>query len=158
MVDQGSSAKIMYLDLYRGLNLKSKDLTAYESPLVSFDRKVVIPKDQIRLPVQVGSEVVEMDFIVVDVYSPYTAIVARSLTQLPLRSLLRSTNYMGRIVKWGTILGAFYIKHMPRTSVKGQILADLVAKFAKTPLEEKVKEKNMDEKSISAISIQKPLS
>ena len=32
----------------------------------------------IRLPVQVGSEVVEMNFIVVDAYSPYTSIVARS--------------------------------------------------------------------------------
>ena len=28
-VDQGSDAEIMYPDLYRGLNLKSKDLTAY---------------------------------------------------------------------------------------------------------------------------------
>ena len=44
MVDQGSGAKIMYLDLYRGLNLKPKDLTAYDSPLVSFDGKVVIPR------------------------------------------------------------------------------------------------------------------
>ena len=67
----------MYLDLYRGLNLKPKDLTAYDSPLVSFDGKVVIPRDRIRLSVQAGSKVVEVDFIVVDAYSPYTAIVAR---------------------------------------------------------------------------------
>ena len=67
----------MYPDWYRGLNLKPEDLTAYDLPLVSFDRKVVIPKGQIRLPVQAGSEVVEVDFIVVDAYSPYTAIVAR---------------------------------------------------------------------------------
>ena len=50
MVDQGSGAKIMYPNLYRGLNLKPEDLTAYDSPLVSFDRKVVILKGQIRLP------------------------------------------------------------------------------------------------------------
>ena len=31
----------------------------------------------IRLPVQTGSETVEVDFIVMDAYSPYTAIVAR---------------------------------------------------------------------------------
>jgi len=67
----------MYLDLYRGLNLKPKDLTTDDSPLVSFDGKIFIPKGQIRLPVQTGSKVVEMDFIVVDAYSPYTAIVAR---------------------------------------------------------------------------------
>ena len=77
MVDQGSGAKIMYPDLYEGLNLKPKDLTAYDSPLVSFDGKVVILRCQIRLPVQAGSEVVEVDFIVVDAYSPYTTIVAK---------------------------------------------------------------------------------
>ena len=43
---------------------------------MSFDGKVVIPKGQIRLLVQAGSEVVEVDFIVVDAYSPYTSIVA----------------------------------------------------------------------------------
>ena len=77
MVDQGSGVEIMYLDLYRGLNLKPKDLTTYDSPLVSFDGKVVILRGQIRLLVQAGSEVVEVDFIIVDAYSPYTAIVAR---------------------------------------------------------------------------------
>ena len=78
MVDQGSTVEIMYPDLYKGLNLKSKDLTPYISPLVSFEGKVVIPKGQIRLPVQIGLEVVEVDFIVVDAYSPYTTIVART--------------------------------------------------------------------------------
>ena len=77
MVDQGNGAEIMYPNLYKGLNLRPEDLIAYNSLLVSFDGKVVIPKGQIRLPVQAGSEVVEVDFIVVDAYSPYTAIVAR---------------------------------------------------------------------------------
>ena len=82
MVDQGSGAKIMYLDLYNGLglkpeDLKPEDLTAYDSSLVSFDEKFIIPKGQIRLPVQAGSEVVEMNYIVVDAYSLYMAIVAR---------------------------------------------------------------------------------
>ena len=77
MVDQGSGVEIMYPNLYRGLNLKPEDLTTYDSPLVSFDGKVIIPRAQIRLPVQVGSEVVEVDFIMVDAYSLYTAIVAK---------------------------------------------------------------------------------
>ena len=77
MVDQGSAAEIMYPDLYRGLNLRAKDLTPYSSPLVSFEGTVIIPKDQIRLPVRTSSETMEVDFIVVDAYSPYTAIVAR---------------------------------------------------------------------------------
>ena len=67
----------MYPDLYKGLNLKAEDLTPYSSPLVSFEEKIIIPKGQVRLPVQTGSEVVELDFIVVDAYSPYTTIVTR---------------------------------------------------------------------------------
>ena len=40
------------------------------------------------------------------------------LTQLPLKTILRSADYTGRIAKWDTILGVFYIKYMPRTSIK----------------------------------------
>ena len=42
MVDQGSGVEIIYPNLYKGLNLKPEDLTAYDLPLVSFDGKVVI--------------------------------------------------------------------------------------------------------------------
>ena len=77
LIDQGSGAKIMYLDLYKELSLKPENLTAYNSHLISFDGKVVIPRSQIRMPVQASSKVVKVDFIVVDAYSPYTAIVAR---------------------------------------------------------------------------------
>ena len=77
LVDQGNAIEIMYPDLYKGLNLKPKDLTAYDSPLVSFEGKTIIPRSQIRLPIQTNSEVVGVDFIMVDAYSPYTAIVAR---------------------------------------------------------------------------------
>ena len=61
-------------------------------------------------------------------------------------------DYTGRIAKWGTILGAFDIKYMPCTSVKGQILADLVAEFAESPLEEERDKQNMDGKSVGAVS------
>ena len=44
MVDQGSSAEIMYPDLYNGLGLRAEDLTPYSSPLVSFEEKVIILK------------------------------------------------------------------------------------------------------------------
>ena len=78
MIDQGSAVDIMYPDLYKGLGLKLEDLSAYISPLVSFEGRMVIPKGQIRLPVQIGMDVVEVDFIVVDVFSPYIAIMGRS--------------------------------------------------------------------------------
>ena len=65
MVDGGSAAEVMYHDLYRGLNLKLEDLTPYNSPLISFDGKLVIPKGMIRLPIQTSPEIVEVKFIVV---------------------------------------------------------------------------------------------
>ena len=77
MVDQGSAVEIMYPDLYKWLGLKPEDLTVYSSPLVSFEGKMVVPKGQIKLPVQVGTDVVKVDFIVVDALSPYTAIMGR---------------------------------------------------------------------------------
>ena len=74
LVDQGSAVKVIYPDLYKGLRLKPEDLTTYNSPLISFEWKTVIPKGQIRLPIQTGSEVVKVNFIMVDAYSPYTTL------------------------------------------------------------------------------------
>jgi len=82
-------------------------------------------------------------------FQAHTVVV---LTQLPLRAILRSADYMERIAKWGTILGAFDIKYMPCTSVKGQVLADLVAEFAEPPLEEVIEAQHMDRKSVDMIS------
>ena len=77
MVDGGNAAEIMYPDLFKGLKLKPENLLPYNSPLMSFDGKLVTPKDMIRLPIQTDPEIVEVNFIVVDTYSPYTAIVGR---------------------------------------------------------------------------------
>ena len=54
MVDGGSTAEVMYPNLYKGLNLKLEDLMPYSSLLMSFDGKLVIPKGMIRLPIQTG--------------------------------------------------------------------------------------------------------
>ena len=66
MVDQSSGAEIIYPDLYKGLNLKPMDLVSYNSPLMGFNGKIVIPKGLIRLPIQARLEVVEVNFIVVE--------------------------------------------------------------------------------------------
>ena len=49
----------------------------------------------------------------------FQAHIVVVLTQFPLKSILRSVDYIERIAKWGTILGAFDIKYMPHTSIKG---------------------------------------
>ena len=77
LVDQGSETEIMYPDLYKGLNLKPEDLEKYDSTLVGFDGRFIIPRGMIRLPVQVGDEVVQVNCIVIEAYSLYTTILAR---------------------------------------------------------------------------------
>ena len=47
---------------------------------------------------------------------------------------------------------------MPRTSVKGQVLANLVVEFTETSVEESGGEQNMDGKSVEVIFIQEILS
>ena len=70
----------------------------------------------------------------------------------PIKSVLRSVDYTGRIAKWNTVLGAFDIKYMPRTSVNGQVLAE----FAEPPIGIVAEEQNMDGKSVDTISVQEP--
>ena len=56
------------------------------------------------------------------------------------------------------MLGAFDIKYMPRTSIKGQVLVDLVAKFAESSTEENVEKQDMDRKLVGMVSSQEPSS
>ena len=84
-------------------------------------------------------------------FQAYTVVV---LTQLPLKSVLRNADYTGRVAKWGTILGAFDIKYMPRTSIKGQVLADQVAEFAGCPEEVEIGSETLVERLVSVASIQ----
>ena len=86
-------------------------------------------------------------------FQAHTVVV---LTQLLLKTILRSADYTGRVSKWGTILGAFDIKYMLHTSIKGQVLADLVVEFAEYPEEMNVENHGIDEKSVGVISVQCP--
>ena len=53
------------------------------------------------------------------------------------------------------ILGAFDIKYMPRTSIKGQVLADLVVEFAELPVETLIELRSVEGKSIGMVSAPK---
>ena len=75
----------------------------------------------------------------------FQAHIVVVLTQLPLKSIFRSVDYIGRVAKWGIILGAFDIKYMPRTSIKRQVLADLVTEFAEYLEEMNVEKHGMEE-------------
>ena len=67
--------------------------------------------------------------------------------------MLQSTDYTGRVAQWGTILGVFDIKYMPRTSIKGQVLADLVAEFAECPEDVEMGSEALVERLVGMASI-----
>ena len=50
---------------------------------------------------------------------------------------------------WSALLGAFDIKYMPRSSIKGQVLADLVAEFAEPSIETITEKEDMDGKAVA---------
>lgn len=82
-------------------------------------------------------------------FQAHTVVV---LTQLPLKSILRSANYTGRIAKWGTILGAFDIRYMPCSTVKGLVLADLVVEFVEPSPKEREVVPITNEKLVGTVS------
>lgn len=75
LVDQGNRVEVMYLDLYKGLGLKMKNLSKYVTPFVGFDGRMVIPEGQISLLINIEGKEVMVNFIVVNSFSPYTAIL-----------------------------------------------------------------------------------
>ena len=77
------------------------------------------------------------------------------LTQLPLKSILRTADYTRRIALWNMILGAFDIKYMPQTSIKGQVLANLVVEFAEPPVEILTEQRSLEGKSVGVVSTPK---
>lgn len=74
MIDQGSGVEKMYFDLYKGLGLILEDLSKYDTPLVGFDGKIVVLEGLIKLLVVTEGKEVIVNFIVVNTFSPYTAI------------------------------------------------------------------------------------
>ncbi|XP_023929376.1 uncharacterized protein LOC112040718 [Quercus suber] len=66
------------------------------------------------------------------VYYISKTLVDAETRYLPIEklSLLKRSDFTGRIAKWGTRLGSFDIRYRPRSSVKGQVLADFIAEFS----------------------------
>ena len=44
LVDQGNGVEMMYPNLYKGLRLKTENLSKFDTPLVGFDGRMVIPE------------------------------------------------------------------------------------------------------------------
>ena len=59
----------------------------------------------------------------------FQATTVTVLTDLPLKVLLQCSDFSGRITRWGVQLGSLEVEYKPRTTIKGQVLANFVAEF-----------------------------
>ena len=51
------------------------------------------------------------------------------LTECPMKQVLHKPKTSGRLMKWSIELSEFDIRYKPKTTIKGQILADFVMEF-----------------------------
>ena len=81
LVDNGSSADIIYLPAFQQLKLDPRRLRPFDSPLVSFNGDKVYPKGIVTLTVTIGTYprqlTRQLDFLVVDCPSSYNVIIKR---------------------------------------------------------------------------------
>ncbi|XP_057489449.1 uncharacterized protein LOC130775334 [Actinidia eriantha] len=77
LVDTGSSVEVMYYDLFKQLKLPQDELKPARAPLVGFNAQAHWPLGTVSLKTRVGSQELMTEFVVVDIPSPYNAIVGR---------------------------------------------------------------------------------
>ncbi|GFS35059.1 hypothetical protein Acr_00g0037570 [Actinidia rufa] len=77
LVDTGSSVEVMYYDLFKQLKIPQNQLKPARAPLVGFNAQVHWPLGTVSLKIRAGSQELMTEFVVVDIPSPYNAIVGR---------------------------------------------------------------------------------
>ena len=81
LMDNRSSADIIYLPAFQQLKLDPKRLYPFESPLISFSGDMVYPRGIVTLIVTVGTQprqfTRQLDFLVVNCPSSYNVIIGR---------------------------------------------------------------------------------
>lgn len=75
LIDPGSSSEIMYAELFDKLGLKQSDLRPTFIPLFGFSGVVVHPKGLVTVQVSASPVHLDVEFLVVDVPSPYNVII-----------------------------------------------------------------------------------
>ncbi|GAV85114.1 RVT_1 domain-containing protein, partial [Cephalotus follicularis] len=105
LIDSGSSADILYKHAFDQLRIPADQLKPVKTPLVGFTGETIHPLGSINLSVVAGTTPrqtqVEMTFLVVDIPSPYNAIVGRP--GLNLLEAIVSTRHL--VVKFPTRFG-----------------------------------------------------
>jgi hypothetical protein len=63
----------------------------------------------------------------------FQAHTIRILTEYPLRKVMQKLDLSGRLANWAIKLGQFDLEFVPRSAIKGQVLADFLAELTNLP-------------------------
>ena len=81
LVNNGSSADIIYLPTFKHLKLDPRRLRSFDSPLVSFSGDRVYPRGIVTLTITVGTYPMQLarqlDFLIIDCPLSYNVIIGR---------------------------------------------------------------------------------
>ncbi|GFS37725.1 hypothetical protein Acr_00g0053660 [Actinidia rufa] len=77
LVDTGSSVEVMNYNLFKQLKIPQDQLKPARAPLVGFNAQAHWPLGTVSLKTRAGSQELMTEFVVVDIPSPYNAIVGR---------------------------------------------------------------------------------
>ena len=81
LIDNGSSADIIYLPAFQQMKLDKKRIRSFTSPLISFTGARIVPRGIVTLSVIAGTYPAqvtkEIDFLIIDCPSTYNIILGR---------------------------------------------------------------------------------
>ena len=77
LIDPGSLSEIIYHSLFEKLKLPSLQINSVDSPDFSFSGEAIWPIAIAEVPVRLGHVKKNIEFIVMNIDSPYTAILGR---------------------------------------------------------------------------------
>ncbi|XP_058223230.1 uncharacterized protein LOC131332939 [Rhododendron vialii] len=99
LIDQGSSANVMFYSTFLSLGLSPAQLRTASTPLVSFTGAPVWPLGLITLPVRAGSRVLQIEFVVVASPSPYNVILGRTWLH-EMRAVASTYHQVVKFIGW----------------------------------------------------------
>ncbi|RWV84609.1 hypothetical protein GW17_00053664, partial [Ensete ventricosum] len=132
MIDTGSSADILYFDVFQRLGLTDLDLTPLTSTLTGFTGDSISPMGTTTIPVTFGGEprskTLLVSFMVVKLSSAYNAIIGRP-TLNRLRAIVSTYH---RVLKFPTRAGVGEVRSDPRESRQCYLTATTLCKRPRT--------------------------
>lgn len=77
LLDRESAIEVMFYNILQQIGLLDTEIVLVTMPLVGFDKVSMVPLKSIKLAVATGDKLLMIEFVVVDVTSPYNIIMGK---------------------------------------------------------------------------------